>query len=169
MDISAAKAKLSQVPVSMIRKNPENPRLLFRPQEMDELMESIRRFGIQVPVSLYKDGDRYFLIDGERRWICSQKLSLKTIPALVQEKPDALTNLLLMFNIHSLREQWDLLTIALKLPRVLELMRKRLGREPNERELAEETGLTRGVIRRSKLQRDYSQGTPQAEAPTEID
>jgi ParB family chromosome partitioning protein len=115
MDISAAKAKLSQVPVSMIRKNPENPRLLFRPQEMDELMESIRRFGIQVPVSLYKDGDRYFLIDGERRWICSQKLSLKTIPALVQEKPDALTNLLLMFNIHSLREQWDLLSSQKKL------------------------------------------------------
>jgi len=94
------------------------------------------------------------LIDGERRWRCSIKLNKKTIPAIVQEEPDQLTNLLLMFNIHALREQWDLLTIALKLPQIRKLLHEELGREPNERELAERTGLTRAMVRRSRLLMD---------------
>jgi hypothetical protein len=56
-----------------------------------------------------------------------------------------------MFNIHALREQWDLLTIALKLPRVIDLLRQRLTREPNEAEIASETGLIRAVVRRARL------------------
>jgi hypothetical protein len=56
-----------------------------------------------------------------------------------------------MFNIHALREQWDLLTIALKLPKVVGLLTERLGKAPNERELSAETGLAQGVIRRCKL------------------
>jgi hypothetical protein len=100
---------------------------------------------------VYKERGRYVLIDGERRWRCSLKLNKKTIPALVQEKPDALHNLLLMFNIHALREQWDLLTIALKLPRVIGLLQDRLKREPSEKDIIEETGLPRAAIRRSRL------------------
>ena len=151
MQTDASLASLEQIPVARIKRNPENPRLLFRPGEMDELLESIRRYGVQVPISVYSHSGQYVLIDGERRWKCCLKLNRDTIPALVQPKPDALTNLLLMFNIHSLREQWDLLTIALKLPRVITLLTKRLKRGPNERELSEETGLSRSVIRRSKL------------------
>src|SRR5438128_9493729 len=56
-----------------------------------------------------------------------------------------------MFNIHSLREQLDLLTIALKLPRVMDLLEKEHGKTPTEIELAAYTGLSRAVIRRSKL------------------
>lgn len=149
--IDAAHSKLQEIPVQSVDRNPENPRIVFRPTELEDLLESIRRYGVQVPVSVYREGDRYVLIDGERRWRCSLKLNKSTIPALVQEKPDPLTNLLLMFNIHALREQWDLLTIALKLPRIIQLLTEQLGRAPNERELAAETGQPRAVIRRSKL------------------
>lgn len=154
MGIDASQADLREIPVDSIDRNPENPRILFRTAELEQLLESIRRYGVQVPISVYREGNRYVLIDGERRWRCSLKLNKKRIPALVQPKPDPLTNLLLMFNIHALREQWDLLTIALKLPRVVELLKKNLGKEPNERELSDETGLTRGVIRRCKLLMD---------------
>jgi len=142
---------LSDIPVSQVNVNPENPRLVFRPGELEELTESIRRYGVQVPVTVYREGHRYVLIDGERRWRSSLKLNKRTIPALIQSKPDLLTNLLLMFNIHALREQWDLLTIALKLPRVIGLLFERDRKKPTERELAEYTGLTQGVIRRCKL------------------
>jgi ParB/RepB/Spo0J family partition protein len=118
---------------------------------MEELLESIRRYGVQVPVSVYKEGSRYVLMDGERRWNCCRKLGKKTIPALVQSKPSPLTNLLLMFNIHALREQWDLMTIALKLPRVISLLEKDLKKRPTERELSDFTGLSRAVIRRCRL------------------
>lgn len=135
-----------------IDRNPENPRLFFRPEEMDTLIASIRRYGIQVPITVYEDGGKYILIDGERRWRSARKLNLKRIPALVQPKPTRLNNLLLMFNIHALREQWDYLTIANKLPAVIELFYfENHGREPNEQELSELTGLTRGQIRRCRL------------------
>lgn len=151
MQHDASNAKLEQVRVDLIDRNPENPRVIFRAGELDDLLESIRIHGVQVPISVYKDRNRYVLIDGERRWRCSLKLNRPTIPALVQPKPDPLKNLLLMFNIHSLREQWDLLTIALKLPRIIELLKKELGHAPNEREIAEQTGLNRSIIRRCKL------------------
>jgi ParB/RepB/Spo0J family partition protein len=147
----ASSSILEQISVDLIDRNNDNPRLVFRPGELDELLESIRQYGVQVPISLYKEGRRYVLIDGERRWRCSLKLNKKTIPALVQDKPDPLNNLLLMFNIHALREQWDLLTIAMKLPRVIELLTKEISHEPSERELSEHTGLNRSVIRRSRL------------------
>lgn len=145
------KKDLRQIAVDLIDRNPENPRLVFRPGDLAELQESIRLYGVQVPIAVYKEGSRYVLIDGERRWRCALKLAQPTIPALVQPKPDPLENLLMMFNIHSLREQWDLLTIAMKLPRIIQLLRKKNGVEPTERQLSEHTGLKRAVIRRCKL------------------
>jgi ParB family transcriptional regulator, chromosome partitioning protein len=151
MAVASIKPELMEIAVDKIDRNPENPRLFFRAAELETLLSSIRKHGVQVPISVYKSHSRYVLVDGERRWRCSLKLNKKTIPALVQEKPDALGNLLTMFNIHALREQWDLLTIALKLPRVIELLETRQKRRPVEKEIAEETGLPRATIRRSRL------------------
>jgi ParB family chromosome partitioning protein len=146
-----ADSNLRDINIDLIDRNPENPRIVFRPGELSQLIESIRKLGVQVPISVYKEGRRFVLIDGERRWKSCIKLNKKSIPALVQDKPDQLTNLLLMFNIHALREQWDLLTIAMKLPRVIELLQTRLGRKPTEREISADTGLAQGVVRRCKL------------------
>ena len=143
--------RLAEIKVDAISTNPENPRAAFRQEELELLQESIRQFGVQVPIAVYRSGREYILIDGERRWRCASKLNMKTIPALVQEEPTALENLLLMFNIHALREQWDLLTIALKLPKIISLLRSNLGRPPNEAELSTKTGLTRGIIRRCRM------------------
>lgn len=142
---------LKSIDVDLIDRNPENPRIIFRPGELSQLTESIRKHGVQVPIAVYREGRRFVLIDGERRWRCSIKLNRQTIPALVQEKPDRLSNLLLMFNIHALREQWDLLTIAMKLPTVIELLKKRNGRDPTVKEISSETGLLMGVVGRCKL------------------
>jgi ParB/RepB/Spo0J family partition protein len=139
---------LREISPDKIERNPENPRLFFRGEEMDTLMSSIKQFGVQVPINVYPDGRKFVLIDGERRWRCAIKLNLKTIPALVQKKPSKLENLLLMYNIHALREQWDYFTIASKLPEVIKLYRLENGTEPNEIQLSERTGLTRSQIRR---------------------
>jgi ParB family transcriptional regulator, chromosome partitioning protein len=119
---------------------------------MNTLTASIRRYGIQVPIIVYAEGSHFVLIDGERRWRCARKLNLPRIPALVKEKPSRLNNLLLMFNIHALREQWDYLTIARKLSDVISLFKKEnKDRDPTEIELSELTGLTRGQIRRCRF------------------
>jgi ParB family transcriptional regulator, chromosome partitioning protein len=144
-------ATLKEVRTDRIDRNPENPRVVFRSGELDDLLESIRQFGVQVPISVYRERGRFVLLDGERRWRCTLKLNHQTIPALVREKPGPLENLLLMFNIHALREQWDLLTIAMKLPRIVGLLESELGRPPKEAEIVERTGLRPAIIRRCKL------------------
>lgn len=145
------KQSLKMIPPGDIAPNPENPRLIFRQEEMESLMLSIDKYGIQVPVTVYEDGGEYFLLDGERRWRCANKLGLKSIPAIVQDKPSELENLVLMYNIHALREQWDYYTIASKLERVIDLYVLENDDHPNEVILSEMTGLTRGAIRRCQL------------------
>lgn len=142
---------LNRISPDAVIRNEDNPRLYFRGEEMDSLMFSIKQYGIQVPISVYKDKGKFVLIDGERRWRCALKLNLPYIPALVQEKPSPLENLLLMYNIHALREQWDYFTIASKLPNVITLYKKENKSEPSEKKLSEATGLTRGQIRRCKF------------------
>ncbi len=114
-------------------------------------MLSIDRHGIQVPLTVYKDGNGYKILDGERRWRCSRKLNLKSIPVIIQDKPSELENLVIMYNIHALREQWDYFTIASKLERVIALYQNENGFQPNEIQISELTGLTRGAIRRCQL------------------
>lgn len=114
-------------------------------------MLSIDKHGIQVPITVYQEKESFILLDGERRWRCAQKLNLRTIPAIIQDKPSELENLVLMYNIHALREQWDYFTIASKLERVVSLYEKENGDPPNEIILSELTGLTRGAIRRCQL------------------
>jgi ParB family transcriptional regulator, chromosome partitioning protein len=143
---------LRQISPDKIKSNPDNPRLFFRPEEMEELEVSIQKIGIQVPVSVYEESNgNYVLIDGERRTRCARKLNLAAVPALIQSKPSRLQNLLLMSSIHALREQWDYLTIALNLEKIIGLYKKENGTEPNENTLSQQTGLSRGQIRRCML------------------
>jgi ParB/RepB/Spo0J family partition protein len=151
MSGSSHKQQLKLISPSEIEPNPENPRLIFRQEEMESLMLSIDRHGIQVPLTVYKDGNGYKILDGERRWRCSRKLNLKSIPVIIQDKPSELENLVIMYNIHALREQWDYFTIASKLERVIALYQNENGFQPNEIQISELTGLTRGAIRRCQL------------------
>jgi ParB family transcriptional regulator, chromosome partitioning protein len=133
-----------------IDRNPENPRLIFHQDELDALQESIRQQGILVPLTIYRDGGEYFLIDGERRWRCALKLGMSAVPVIVQPKPDRMQNLMMMFAIHHRRNDWDPLPTAQKLQILEELFSERQGRRPTESELAEVASLTRGEVRRLK-------------------
>lgn len=133
-----------------IDRNPENPRLIFHQDELDALQESIRQQGVLVPLTVYRDGGAYYLIDGERRWRCALKLGMSTVPVIVQPKPDRMQNLMMMFAIHHRRNDWDPLPTAQKLQVLEELFTERQGRRPTESELAEVASLTRGEVRRLK-------------------
>src|SRR6266446_5893901 len=141
-------ATLQEISPDRIRKNPDNPRLVFREDEMNELLESIREVGIKVPVSLYEDGQHYVLIDGERRWRCAKKLNLPTMPGIVQPKPTRLENLLMMFNIHNVRIDWDPMPMALKLREVAKLLEKE-GQPTNAKALSAVTGVPLASVRRA--------------------
>lgn len=139
---------LQDISPDRIRKNRDNPRLVFREDEMNDLLESIKGVGIKVPVSLYDDGRHYVLIDGERRWRCAKKLNLPTMPAIVQPKPTPLENLLMMFNIHNVRVDWDPMPMALKLHEVAKLLEK-AGQPTTAKALSGVTGVALASVRRA--------------------
>jgi ParB family chromosome partitioning protein len=141
---------ISLVAPDDIKRNPENPRLIFRSDELNQLQASIKAQGILVPLTVYADDDDFVLLDGERRWRCSLKLGLTQVPVIVQPRPDRLQNLMMMFAIHNQRRDWDPLPTAYKL-RDLELeYTEDRGRVPTEGELAEVASISRGEVRRLK-------------------
>src|SRR2546427_3412265 len=144
-------AVLQQLTPDQIKRNPDNPRLIFRQDELDRLLNSIMQVGIQVPLTVFRADtpSRYVLLDGERRWICARKLNLSKVPTIVYPKPSRLQNILRMFNIHNVREQWDLLPTAYKLREVKDLIQAQQKREPTVQELATSTGVSATTIRRA--------------------
>lgn len=141
-------SSLQQIPPDKLKPNPDNPRLIFRETEMNELLESIREVGIKVPLSVYPEGARFTLIDGERRWRCAKKLNLPKVPAIVLAKPSRLENLLMMFNIHNVRLDWDLMPMALKLGEIRDMLAKD-GKATNAKALAAVTGVRLPTVRRA--------------------
>ncbi|MCK4850210.1 MAG: ParB/RepB/Spo0J family partition protein [Phycisphaerae bacterium] len=133
-----------------VKRNPENPRLIFRQKELDALRESIAEQGILVPLAVYGGPRTFYLLDGERRWRCAIKLGLSSVPVIIQPKPGRLQNIMMMFAIHNARTDWDPLPAALKLQEIEKLFETRNGRMPKEAELAGLASLTRGEVRRLK-------------------
>ncbi|HEX2051059.1 MAG TPA: ParB/RepB/Spo0J family partition protein [Actinomycetota bacterium] len=133
-----------------LNRNPENPRLIFHADELQALQDSIERQGILVPLTVYHDNRKYFILDGERRWRSAVKLGLTRVPVIVQPKPDRLQNIMMMFAIHNARKDWDPLPTAYKLRELEREFESREGRQPTESELAELSSLRRGEVRRLK-------------------
>ena len=75
-----------QVSPSDISVNPYQPRRRFSDSHIDELVESIKIYGIIQPLIVTKKEDGgYELIAGERRWRSAKKLELATIPVIVRD------------------------------------------------------------------------------------
>jgi len=143
---------LFEIAPENISPNPNNPRLFFDPEGMDELRKSIDSVGILVPLTIYENHreipkTKYILLDGERRLRVARELNLPTVPAnIIDEPKDIVQNILFMFNIHHYRKEWELFPTALK----LEVVIKSLGTD-NESVLNQFTGVNRSTIRRCKI------------------
>ena len=80
------------VEVARIRPNPNQPRVQFDEEALDELAESIRLRGVLQPILLRPEGDDYMIIAGERRWRAAQRARLHAIPAIVREIDESTTS-----------------------------------------------------------------------------
>jgi len=81
----ASRGGLREVEVARIRPNPNQPRVQFDDEALDELAESIAARGVLQPILLRPDGDDFQIIAGERRWRAAQRVRLHAIPAIVRE------------------------------------------------------------------------------------
>jgi len=78
-----------EIPVANVVPSPTQARRDFAPAELQELADSISAEGLLQPIVVRKQGDKYQLIAGERRWRAFQLLGIKTIPARVSAASDA--------------------------------------------------------------------------------
>jgi ParB family transcriptional regulator, chromosome partitioning protein len=76
---------------TLIEANPYQPRRIFAPDEMRDLVASVREHGIIQPILVRpKSGDsqHYQLIAGERRWRAAQEAGLAKVPVVIRDVSD---------------------------------------------------------------------------------
>ena len=84
--------KVVQIPVEFIVPNPEQPRKVFTDNELEELTNSIREYGVLQPLLVKRtEGKKFILIAGERRLRASKLAGLHRVPVIIKdlEEPEA--------------------------------------------------------------------------------
>jgi ParB family chromosome partitioning protein len=82
---------IREIDIARIKPNPNQPRVQFDEDALDELSESIRQRGVLQPILLKPHGEDYLIVAGERRWRAAQRARLHSIPAIVREIDDSAT------------------------------------------------------------------------------
>ena len=91
-DEPASRGGVREVEVARIHPNPNQPRVQFDEDALDELADSIRQRGVLQPILLRPEGEDYMIIAGERRWRAAQRARLHAIPAIVREIDESTTS-----------------------------------------------------------------------------
>ena len=81
-------AVYAELPIGIIEPNPRQPRSVFDPDALAELVHSIREIGLLQPVVVREVGDHYELIAGERRLRASKEAGLTHIPSIIRATDD---------------------------------------------------------------------------------
>lgn len=87
---ATAAGELRELPVGLIKPNPDQPRTRFDPEALAGLAASIEASGLVQPLLVrpLPDGS-YELVAGERRWRAAQEAGLEKVPAVVREQAQA--------------------------------------------------------------------------------
>ncbi len=81
-------AKLAYLELSRIIPNPQQPRRVFEPEALAELVHSIKEFGVLQPIVVRPRKDDFELIMGERRFRAAKEAGLTAIPAVIRDTSD---------------------------------------------------------------------------------
>ena len=113
-------SSISEIAISLIKANPNQPRREFDPEALQELADSIKEIGIIQPITLRKmDDGTYQIIAGERRFRASQLAGLTSVPAYIRTADDEnVMEMALIENIQ--REDLNAMEIALAYQNLLE-------------------------------------------------
>lgn len=77
--------EVMQLPVRLVDPNRDQPRRTFDEESLKELSQSIAAVGVLQPIIVCKDGERYTIIAGERRYRAARMAGLEEIPAIVRD------------------------------------------------------------------------------------
>jgi ParB family chromosome partitioning protein len=85
----APRNTLRHVPIDEVRPNPEQPRDVFKAEELESLADSIRTHGVLAPLVVRREQGRYVLIAGERRLRAAALAGLSEVPVILRDAPGA--------------------------------------------------------------------------------
>ncbi len=94
--------KAQEIDITLIDRNPNQPRKTFDEDSLREMSTSIATYGVLQPLILVKaENDRYLIIAGERRFRASLLAGLKKVPAIIREfTPQQIQEISLIENLH---------------------------------------------------------------------
>ncbi|MFV0485452.1 MAG: ParB/RepB/Spo0J family partition protein [Candidatus Saccharimonadales bacterium] len=81
-------SKLQDLEIDTIEPDAEQPRRVFKEDQLEALSNSIKEHGVLQPIVVTKSGKRYKIVAGERRWRASKLAGKKKIPAIVRSLSD---------------------------------------------------------------------------------
>ncbi|WFG96688.1 ParB/RepB/Spo0J family partition protein [Spiroplasma citri] len=84
----ALKETANEIALAEIFPNPHQPRKNFNEEELTELAQSIKEYGLIQPIIVKKTNNGYYLVAGERRSRAAKLAGLTTIPAIVVDFND---------------------------------------------------------------------------------
>ena len=89
VDLSVHENKQTdEVPLNLIKPNPDQPRTNFKPEDLEELAQSIEKDGLLQPILVREMGDGYQIIAGERRWQACKSIGLVKVPVRIKQADD---------------------------------------------------------------------------------
>ncbi len=111
---------INEIAIGLIKPNPDQPRINFDEEALEELATSIRELGIIQPLTLRSaEAGTYMIISGERRYRAAKLAGLDTVPAYVRTANDSeLTEMALIENIQ--REDLNAIEIALTFRKLID-------------------------------------------------
>jgi ParB family chromosome partitioning protein len=74
--------------IEAVERNPDQPRKRFDDAKLEELAASIRQHGVVEPILVRREGAKYRIVAGERRWRAAQRAGLREVPAILREASD---------------------------------------------------------------------------------
>ena len=78
-------AGVTEIAVSQLDPNPDQPRRTFDTQALEALAESIRQAGVLQPLLVVENGARYRIVAGERRYRAARMAGLQSVPCVVRD------------------------------------------------------------------------------------
>lgn len=76
---------IEKIRLTEIEPNKGQPRKQFDSESLDELAESIKRYGVIQPIIVSKQDEYYEIIAGERRWRAAKRAGLEEMPCIVRD------------------------------------------------------------------------------------
>ena len=84
LSVPEGSGRVLSIDIDKVTSNPNQPRKYFNKESLEELALSIKNHGVLQPILARKEGTKYQIIAGERRWRASQKAGLHKIPVIIK-------------------------------------------------------------------------------------